>query len=60
MPVPRDAAGVVKSVAFPGLWLDAAAMLKGDLARVLAVIQQETASPEHQSFVAALRKRHEG
>lgn len=60
LPLPRDASGILKSVAFPGLWLDAAAMLKGDLARVLAVLQQGTASPEHQSFVAALRKRHEG
>lgn len=57
--LPRDASGVVKSVVFPGLWLDAPAMLKGDLARVFAVLQQGTTSPEHQSFVAALQKRHE-
>lgn len=57
-PLPRDAAGIVKSVVFPGLWLDTSAMLKGDLVQVFAVLQQGTASPEHQAFVAALQERH--
>jgi Uma2 family endonuclease len=60
VPLPRDASGIVKSVAFPGLWLDTAAMLKGDLTRVFAVLQDGTTSPEHKSFVAALQARHEG
>lgn len=59
-PLPRDASGIVKSAVFPGLWLDRAAMLKGDLARVFAVLQEGIASPEHGTFVAALQKRHEG
>ena len=58
-PLPRDTAGIVKSVVFPGLWLDRAAMLKGDLARVFAVLHDGTASREHASFVAALQERHE-
>lgn len=58
-PLSRDASGIVKSAVFPGLWLDRAAMLKGDLARVFAVLQEGIASPEHRAFVAALRKRHE-
>ena len=58
-PLPRDASGIVKSIVFPGLWLDAAAMLKGDLTRVFAVLQGGTASPEHTTFVAALQERHE-
>lgn len=58
VPLAADASAVIKSVAFPGLWLDSAAMLKGDLARVLAVLQDGTASPEHASFVAALQDRH--
>src|SRR5262249_7610364 len=35
-----DAAGVYRSEVFPGLWLDAPALVRRDLARVLAVLQQ--------------------
>lgn len=59
VPLPRDASGIVKSVVFPGLWLDAAAMLKGDLTRVFAVLQDGTTSPEHAYFVAALQERQQ-
>jgi Uma2 family endonuclease len=48
--------GVYKSRVFPGLWLDAPAMLRGDLATVLKVLQQGIASPEHAAFVAKLAK----
>jgi Uma2 family endonuclease len=58
-PLPREASGIVKSAVFPGLWLDASAMLRGDLARVFAVLQEGTASAEHLTFVAALQKRQE-
>ncbi|MBK8037167.1 MAG: Uma2 family endonuclease [Verrucomicrobiaceae bacterium] len=34
-----DADGLLKSSIFPGLWLDAAAMLEGDLAKVLSRLQ---------------------
>src|SRR5205823_1114159 len=34
--VPAPADGVYRSAVFPGLWLDAPALLAGDLARVLA------------------------
>ncbi len=47
-----DAAGVYRSEVFPGLWLDAPALLGGDLGRVLAVLQQGIASPEHQAVVS--------
>ena len=50
--VPDD--GVYRSAMFPGLWLDAAALLSGDLARVLAVLQQGIGSPEHAAFVKRL------
>jgi Uma2 family endonuclease len=46
--------GVFKSRVFPGLWLDAAALLSGDLARVLAVLQNGIASAEHAEFVKRL------
>jgi len=49
-----DAEGLLKSEVFPGLWLDPAALLRGDLAMVLAVVQRGLASPEHAAFVARL------
>ncbi|NES20774.1 MAG: Uma2 family endonuclease, partial [Symploca sp. SIO3E6] len=32
--------GIIRSEVFPGLWLDKQALLAGDLAQVLAVLQQ--------------------
>lgn len=49
-----DAEGLLRSEVFPGLWLDPAALLRGDLATVLAVVQRGLASPEHDAFVARL------
>jgi Uma2 family endonuclease len=49
-----DAEGLLRSTVFPGLWLDATAMVQGDLARVLAVVHMGTASPEHAEFVRRL------
>jgi hypothetical protein len=48
--------GICKSEVFPGLWLDVAAMTQGRLPRVLEVVQQGIASPEHAAFVAKLRE----
>jgi Uma2 family endonuclease len=50
-----DAEGLYRSEVFPGLWLDSAALLRGDLATVLAVVQRGLASPEHAAFVSRLR-----
>jgi Uma2 family endonuclease len=47
--------GFLKSEQFPGLWLDADAMIRGDVLRVFQVLQQGLASPEHADFVAKLR-----
>jgi len=55
--VPAPADGIYRSAVFPGLWLDAAALLAGDLARVLAVLQQGISSPEHDAFVKRLAAR---
>ncbi|MBD2598589.1 Uma2 family endonuclease [Nostoc spongiaeforme FACHB-130] len=49
--------GVIYSRIFPGLCLDKAALLAGNLAKVLAVLQQGLASPEHQSFVENLASK---
>ena len=53
-PLPVDANGLLRSEVFPGLWLDPAALLRGELATVLAIVQQGLASPEHTTFVARL------
>lgn len=50
--MPTD--GVYRSTVFLGLWLDAAALLRGDLARVLAVLNDGINSPDHQQFVDQL------
>jgi Uma2 family endonuclease len=49
---PHD--GLLKSTVFPGLWLDAAALLKRDLAAVVAALQRGLATPEHAAFVERL------
>ena len=49
-----DAGGLLKSETFPGLWLDPAALLAGNMARVLGVAAQGIAGPEHAAFLARL------
>ena len=52
-----DEHGIHKSVAFPGLWLNATALLAPDMSAVLQTLMQGIASPEHAEFVEALRSR---
>lgn len=42
---------------FPGLWLDASALLRGDLATVLQILGAGVASQEHEVFVADLKQK---
>ena len=49
--------GVYRSRIFHGLWLDAEALLAGDMPRVLAVLQEGLATPEHTVFCDQLRQR---
>jgi Uma2 family endonuclease len=49
-----DANGVIKSRVFPGLWLNIAALLAGEMTQVLSVLQQGLNSPEHEIFVQQL------
>lgn len=49
--LPRDERGVLKSKAFPGLWLDAPALLAGRLADVLRMGREGASSREHVEFV---------
>jgi Uma2 family endonuclease len=53
--LPVDANGLLRSEVFPGLWLDAAALVRGELATVLAIVQQGLGSPEHTAFVERLQ-----
>ena len=50
-----DAQGIFRSGTFPGLWLDAAALLSGDMGRVMEVLGRGLASPKHAEFVTRLK-----
>ena len=45
---------IICSQIFPGLWLDKTALLGGDLGKVLTIVQQGLASPEHENFISRL------
>jgi Uma2 family endonuclease len=48
--------GSLRSTVFPGLWLDAKALLSADVYAAFDLVQQGLASPEHAAFVARLQK----
>jgi Uma2 family endonuclease len=52
-----DKAGWYRSKAFPGLWLDPAALVRCDLTTFSAALQRGLASPEHARFVAKLNAK---
>lgn len=52
--MPADKDGIHRSKVFPGLWLDAQALIRGDLQRVLRVVQEGVQSGEHRKFVERL------
>jgi hypothetical protein len=49
--------GILRSDTFPGLWLDAAALLRRDSKRLLTVLRQGLSSPEHTALVRKLAAR---
>ncbi len=49
-----DDAGLLRSERFPGLWLKSQALWDGDLAAMLAALQQGLSAPEHADWVAQL------
>ncbi len=49
--------GVFRSEAFPGLWLDAAALLAGQMGSVLETLRRGLESPEHAAFLERLRRK---
>jgi Uma2 family endonuclease len=46
--------GITCSRIFPGLWLDKAALMSGNLTQVMLILQRGLASIEHQTFVQRL------
>jgi len=52
--LPVNALGLLQSQVFAGLWLDPAALVRSDLATVLAIVQHGIASPEHAALVNRL------
>jgi Uma2 family endonuclease len=54
--LPPTGKGLYQSQVFPGLWLDPAALVGGDLLKVNAVLQKGLASRNHAAFVASLKK----
>jgi len=46
--------GIYRSEVFPGLWLDPAPCLDGDLTQLIAVVDLGLVSPEHAAFVNRL------
>src|SRR5262245_13685207 len=55
-PLAPGAEGITRSEVFPGLWLDTFALVRGDPAGVIRVLEQGLASEEHAAFVAHLRQ----
>lgn len=55
--LPPGPDGILRSETFPGLWLDPAALLRNDAARVKSVVEQGVATPEHTAFVRQLAER---
>lgn len=53
-----DAQSIVRSRVFPGLWLDVAALLAMDSAKVLDLLQRGLATAEHPAFIARLKETH--
>jgi Uma2 family endonuclease len=54
-PLTASPDGIFRSRIFPGLWLDAAALIGGDKTRVAEVAALGIASPEHAAFVVKLK-----
>ena len=46
--------GIVRSQVFPGLWLAVEAMLAGEMATVLSVLQAGLGTIEHEAFKQSL------
>jgi Uma2 family endonuclease len=54
-PMAPGSNGIFQSRVFPGLWLDSAAAIAGDGAKVLATLQEGLRSAEHATFLETLK-----
>lgn len=54
---PVDADGIDRSHVFPGLWIDVAAVLAGDIRKALRTLNKGLRTPEHRAFVELLNPR---
>lgn len=52
-----DENGILRSHVFPGLWFDSEKFWSGDLAGLLALVQQGIATEEHKAFVESLKEK---
>ena len=52
-----DAGGVIRSERFPGLWLNPAALLQGDLSATLRTLDEGLRTDEHEAFLKRLAAR---
>ena len=52
---PIDQDGIYRSEVFPGLWIDPAALLSGNIRRAIQVLNKGLKSREHAAFVRRLR-----
>jgi len=50
-----DSGGIFRSQIFPGLWLDAPALLRGDFATVMKVLKRGLRTKQHRDFVRKLQ-----
>lgn len=53
-PIAPSPDGLLRSTLFPGLWLDPAALLAGDLPKLLAALDAGCATDAHRAFAARL------
>ncbi len=61
-PLVPSASGRFESTVYPGLWLDADALLRDEMLTVLKILQEGIATPEHAVFAqrfAAARSAHQ-
>jgi Uma2 family endonuclease len=59
VPLQPDENGTIRSHAFPGLWLAVEALPAGDMAELLAVVQQGIQTKKHAVFVQRLNEQSE-
>jgi Uma2 family endonuclease len=60
VPLAAGPDALIRSETFPGLWLDPAALLQGDLTRLFAVLDAGARGDDHAAFARRLQGGHEG